>query len=49
MICCDTCPYNPTCEERDNYLKDIFALDDDTEIDWQHDGYLWHDDKWAPQ
>lgn len=23
MICCDTCPYTPTCEEYDQFLADI--------------------------
>lgn len=23
MICCDTCPYTPTCEEEDQFLADI--------------------------
>lgn len=29
MICCDTCPYSPTCEEEDEFIADIFGLDDD--------------------
>ncbi len=28
MICCDTCPYSPTCEEEDEFLRDI-GLDPD--------------------
>lgn len=31
MICCDTCPYNPTCEEQDEFLADIFGLNDEYE------------------
>lgn len=31
MICCDTCPYNPTCEEQDEFLADIFGLDNEYE------------------
>lgn len=31
MICCDTCPYSPTCEEEDDFLSDIFGLDDEYE------------------
>lgn len=23
MICCDTCPYSPTCEEEDDFLASI--------------------------
>lgn len=23
MICCDTCPCSPTCEEEDQFLADI--------------------------
>jgi hypothetical protein len=29
MICCDTCPYNPTCEEEDDFLRSIGLLPDD--------------------
>ncbi len=32
MICCDSCPYSPTCEEEEDFLRDIFGLDDDEEI-----------------
>ena len=32
-ICCDTCPYNPTCEDERDFLKDVFHLDDDGELD----------------
>jgi hypothetical protein len=31
MICCDTCPYSPTCEEEDDFLRQIFGLDEDGE------------------
>lgn len=41
MICCDTCPYAPACDERDDFLRDLFGLDDDAEVDWQHNGYVW--------
>ena len=33
MICCDTCPYSPTCEEEEDFIRDIFGLDDDEVID----------------
>lgn len=34
MICCDTCPYSPTCEEEDDFAREIFGeLDDDEEQD----------------
>lgn len=23
MICCDSCPYSPTCEEEDEFLASI--------------------------
>lgn len=37
MICCDTCPYNPTCEDHDQFIRDIFGLDDGEDVydDWQ--------------
>lgn len=25
MICCDTCPYSPTCEEEDDFMAQIFG------------------------
>jgi hypothetical protein len=28
-ICCDTCPYTPTCEEQNDFLRDILLADDD--------------------
>jgi len=28
-ICCDSCPYNPTCEEENDFLRDIGLADDD--------------------
>jgi hypothetical protein len=33
MICCDSCPYSPTCEENDDFLRQIFGLDDDEEYE----------------
>jgi hypothetical protein len=27
-ICCDTCPYAPTCEEIDDFERDVLHLDD---------------------
>jgi hypothetical protein len=27
MICCDTCPYSPTCEEEDDFLTSIGLAD----------------------
>ena len=32
MICCDSCPYWPTCEEEDDFLRQVFGLDDDEEV-----------------
>lgn len=29
MICCDTCPYSPTCEERDEFRREVLGLDED--------------------
>lgn len=23
MVCCDTCPFSPTCEEEEDFLRDI--------------------------
>ena len=23
MVCCDTCPYTPTCEEEDDFMQSI--------------------------
>lgn len=31
MICCDTCPYYPTCEEIDDFARDLLGLDDEAE------------------
>ena len=31
MICCDTCPYNPTCEEEEDFRREVLGLDDDDE------------------
>jgi hypothetical protein len=28
-ICCDTCPYSPTCEDYNEFLRDIGLADDD--------------------
>ena len=30
-ICCDSCPYSPTCEEENDFLRDIGLADDDGE------------------
>ena len=30
-ICCDTCPYSPTCEEERDFLIDALSLDSDFE------------------
>lgn len=30
-ICCDTCPYTPTCEEERDFLTEVLGLDDDGE------------------
>lgn len=29
MICCDTCPLHPTCEEEDDFARELFGTDDD--------------------
>lgn len=34
MICCDTCPYSPTCEEDDDFLRQIGLLDADWEEEY---------------
>lgn len=26
MICCDTCPYYPTCEEIEDFERDVLRL-----------------------
>lgn len=31
MICCDSCPYWPTCEEEDDFRREVLGLDDDYE------------------
>jgi disulfide oxidoreductase YuzD len=28
MICCDTCPYSPTCEDVADWLRDVLGVDD---------------------
>lgn len=28
MICCDTCPYLPTCEEVDDFNREVLGLDE---------------------
>jgi len=28
-ICCDTCPFTPTCEEIADFERDVLHLDDD--------------------
>jgi len=35
MICCDTCPYYPTCEEVEDFERDALGLHDD----WGDDGH----------
>lgn len=40
MICCDSCPYWPTCEEEDEFYRQIFGLDDD---DPEIDAYNFYD------
>jgi hypothetical protein len=27
-ICCDTCPYDPTCEDERDFLRDVLGLDE---------------------
>ena len=33
MICCDTCPYSPTCEERDDFMREVLGLDEEAIAD----------------
>jgi hypothetical protein len=33
MMCCDTCPYSPTCEEQEDFLRQIGLLPDDEEYE----------------
>lgn len=28
-ICCDCCPFSPTCEEENEFLRDIGLADDE--------------------
>jgi hypothetical protein len=28
VICCDTCPFSPTCEEEEEFLRDVGQADD---------------------
>lgn len=40
MICCDTCPYWPTCEEIEDFERDVLHLNDDSgDFEWGDDGY----------
>lgn len=41
MICCDTCPFSPTCEEEDDFRRQIFGLDDEGQDhgDYPEDDY----------
>lgn len=27
-ICCDTCPFDPTCEDENDFLRDVFGWDE---------------------
>lgn len=38
MICCDSCPFSPTCEEEDDFYSQIFGAGD---FEWGDDGYEW--------
>lgn len=29
MICCDTCPYYPTCEEVEEFERDVLRMGDE--------------------
>jgi hypothetical protein len=29
VICCDTCPFSPTCEEEDDFLASIGLTEDE--------------------
>jgi hypothetical protein len=40
-ICCDTCPWNPTCEEDNDFLASI-GLGDPGDFEWG-------DDEWNGQ
>jgi hypothetical protein len=35
MICCDTCPYWPTCEEEDEFRREVLGLDTEEGEEWQ--------------
>jgi hypothetical protein len=35
MICCDTCPLAPTCEEIEDFERDVLRLHEE----WGDDGY----------
>lgn len=35
MICCDTCPYYPTCEEIEDFERDVLGLDEYDETDME--------------
>jgi disulfide oxidoreductase YuzD len=29
VICCDTCPYSPTCEDVADWLRDVLGKDEE--------------------
>ncbi len=36
MICCDTCPFFPTCEEEEDFMRNSLGLDEDElEYEWE--------------
>jgi hypothetical protein len=35
VICCDTCPFVPTCEEVEDFERDVLHLCEDDD-DWFH-------------
>jgi hypothetical protein len=37
-ICCDCCPYEPTCEEENDFLASI-GLGDPGDFEWGDDGH----------
>jgi hypothetical protein len=37
VICCDTCPYYPACEEIDDFKRDVLLMSEEAiadEIGW---------------
>lgn len=46
MICCDTCAYWPTCEEEEDFRRNVLGLDDDEDQAAEDFGaFEWGDDE----